>query len=79
MTDAADVLSTDDTTLGNIFGLAKTVIKEKAKGKITGRFAPFHLTRKDIDGKIQFSNMNFAVGQISYTNSIAIMVHYQKN
>lgn len=61
LTDAADVLSTDDTTLGNIFGLAKTVIKEKAKGKITGRFAPFHLTRKDIDGKIQFSNMNFAV------------------
>ena len=60
LTDAADILSTDDTTLGNIFGLAKTVIKEKAKGKITGRFAPFPLTRKDIYGKIQFSNMNFA-------------------
>lgn len=60
LTDAADMLSTDDSTLGNIFNLAKTVIKERAKGKITGRFAPFPLLRKDINGKIQVSYMSLA-------------------
>ena len=60
LTDAADILSADDSTLGNIFNLAKTVIKERAKGKITGRFAPFPLLRKDINEKIQVSYMSLA-------------------
>lgn len=60
LTDAADILSANDSTLGNIFDLAKTVIKEKAKGKITGRFAPFPLLRKDIHEKIQVSYMSLA-------------------
>lgn len=60
LTDAADILSADDYTLGNIFSLAKTVIKEKAKGKIAGRFAPFPLLREDINGKVQVSYMNLA-------------------
>lgn len=60
LTDAADILSADDSTLGNIFSLAKIVIKEKAKGKIAGRFAPFPLLREDINGKVQVSYMNLA-------------------
>lgn len=60
LTDAADTLSADDSTLKNIFNLAKTVIKGKAKGKIAGRFAPFPLIRKDIYGKMQISYMNIS-------------------
>lgn len=36
------------------------MIKEKAKGKIAGRFAPFPLLREDINGKVQVSYMNLA-------------------
>ncbi len=59
LTDAADILSTEDSSLKNIFELAKSVIKERAKGKITGKFAPFSLIRRNINGKSVIAYMNF--------------------
>ncbi len=59
LTDAADCISQGDQSLIGIFNIAKNVIKEKAKGKIRGRFSPFKLTRKDISGKSAIAYMNF--------------------
>ena len=60
LSEAADVLATDDATLTNIFGLAKSVLREKAQGRITGRFASFPLLGKDIHEKNAVAYMNLA-------------------
>lgn len=57
--DAMDGISKQDNSLNNIFGIAKNVICHKATGQLYGRFSPFELTRKDIDGKYEIAYMNF--------------------
>ena len=59
LTDAADMISQGDSSLQGIFNIAKNVVKEKAKGKISGRFTPFKLTRKDINEKNVIAYMSF--------------------
>ena len=59
LTYAADMISQGDSSLQGIFNIAKNVVKDKAKGKISGRFTPFKLTRKDINGKSTIAYMSF--------------------